>query len=102
MMGRRIGLELAADLEAVQSRHHDVEQHHVALPALTDCQRVAAVPGGENVEIFRRKPSIEQLDVGSDVVDDEDACGHCRSPSAVPRKCRMVSMNLPTEIGFDK
>ena len=82
--------------------HHDVEQHHVAFRALADRQRIAAVHGGEDVEIFSRKPGIEQLDVGGDVVDDEDACGHRRSPSAVPRKWRMVSMNLPTEIGFDK
>ena len=25
-----------------------------------------------------------------------------RSPQAFPRKCRTVSMNLPTEIGFDR
>ena len=102
MVGGGVALELAADLKAVQPRHHDVEQHHLALRALTDRQRIAAVHGGENVEIFRRKPGLEQLDVGSDVVDDKDACGHWRPPSTVPRKWRMVSMNLPTEIGFDK
>ena len=58
--------------------------------------------GGDDVEIFGRQPRFQQLDVGRNVVDDEDAGAHQRSPYALPRKWRMVSMNLPTEIGFDR
>ncbi len=36
VVGYRVGLELAADLEAVHVRHHDVEQHDVAFGALAD------------------------------------------------------------------
>ena len=35
-------------------------------------------------------------------VDDVNAGGHPHSLSAVPRKRRIVSMNLATEIGFDR
>ena len=42
MVGRRVGLEPAADLEAVHVRHHHVEQHDVAFGALADRQRLGA------------------------------------------------------------
>ena len=43
VMRRRIGLEPAADLEAVHVRHHHVEQDDVAFGALADRQRLGAV-----------------------------------------------------------
>ncbi len=74
--GRELALQPAADLEAVHARHHDVEQDDVAQPLLADRDRVRAVGRGEDVEIFRGEARLEQLDVGKDVVDDEDARGH--------------------------
>ena len=57
---------------------------------------------GDDVEIFGRQPRFEQLHVGGDVVDDKNAGAHAHTITAFPRKWRMVSMNLPTEIGFDR
>ena len=34
------------------------------------------VEGGDDLEIFGRQLGFEQLDVGEDVVDDQDARGH--------------------------
>ena len=61
-----------------------------------------AAVGGGDVEIFRRQPRFQQLHVGRNVVDDKNAGGHDCTITAGPRKWRMVSMNLPTEIGFDR
>ena len=75
--GRRIGLQPAADLEAVHVGHHHVEQHDVDLAVLAGLERVGAVGGGQHLEIFGEQPDFEQLHIGRDVVDDEDAGGHC-------------------------
>ena len=69
-------LEPAAHLEAVHVRHHDVEQHEVAFRALADRQRLAPAHRGDHVEIFRRQPRLQQLDVGRHVIDDENAGSH--------------------------
>ena len=66
--------------------------------SLADGKRLFAVRGGDDIEIFRRQSRFQKLDVGGHVVDDENAGGHC----GLPRKWRIVSMNLPTEIGFDR
>jgi hypothetical protein len=76
MMGQRIGLELAADLEAVHVRHHDVEQHDVAFGALAQRQRLRPALRGGDVEIFGRQPRFQQLHIGRHIVDDENAGGH--------------------------
>ena len=39
-------------------------------------QRIRAVPGHDDVVIFGGESRIEQLDVGRNVVDDENAPGH--------------------------
>ena len=97
-----VGLEPPAHLEAVEVRHHHVEQHHVAFGALADGQGLLAAHRGHDVEILGRQPRLQQLDIGRHVVDDEHAGGHRRSPSGAAKNRRMVSMNLPTEIGFDR
>lgn len=101
VVGGGIGLEAAADLEAVHVGHHDVEQDDVAFGAGTDRQRLVAVRGGHHVEIFGGETGLQQFDVGRDVVDNEDTRGHSELTS-YPMKRRTVSMNLPTEIGLDK
>ena len=80
----RIGLEPAADLEAVHVRHHDVEQHDVAFGALAERQRLGAVIGRRDVEIFGRQPRLQQLHVGRNVVDDKNARGHRCTISLCP------------------
>ena len=54
--------------------------------ALADRQRLGAAHRGHDVEILGRQPRFQQLDVGRNVVDDEDARGHRRTPQALPRK----------------
>ncbi|MHC2196102.1 hypothetical protein ACVJF1_008735 [Bradyrhizobium diazoefficiens] len=98
---RRIGLQTAADLEAVHVGHHHVEQDDVAFGAARDRQRLGAVRGGHHVEIFGGKPGLEEFDVGRNVIDNQDTRGHFELTS-YPIKRRTVSMNLPTEIGLDK
>ena len=102
VLGRRIGLEAAADLEAVHVRHHHVEQHEIAFGALAERQRLGAARRAHHVEIFGGEPRLEQAQVGRHVVDHQDTGGHRRSSSAAPRNWRIVSMNFATEIGFDR
>ncbi len=75
-MGCRVGLQPAADLKTVHVRHHDVEQDDVALGTRADIQRLRAVGRRHDVEIFRRQPRFQQLDVGGDIVDDQNTRGH--------------------------
>ena len=70
---RRLALEAATDIEAVHARHHHVQQDDVGLAALADRQGVGPVERGHDVEILGRKLRFQQLHIGDDVVDDEDA-----------------------------
>ena len=79
--------------------HHHVEQDEVAFGALADGQSLGAAHRRDDVEIFGRQPRFEQLDVGRNIVDDENASGHSLV-LRIAQKMRMVSMNLPTEIGL--
>ncbi len=79
-MRRRIGLQPAAYLEAVHVRHHDVEQNDVAFGTRADRQRLRAVGRGQDIEILGRQPRFQQLDVGGDVIDDQNARGHLTLP----------------------
>ena len=80
----------------------DVEQNEIAFGAFADGQGFLPAHRGDDVEILGRQPRFQQLDVGGDVVDDENAGGHCAWSLGLPRKWRIVSMNFPTEIGFDR
>ncbi len=99
-MRRRIGFQPAADFETVDVGHHHVEQDDVAFGARADLKRLGAVARGQHVEILGRQPRFQQLDVGGNVVDDQNTRGHLNFPYPINR--RTVSMNLPTEIGLDK
>ena len=44
--------------------------------AATRVERLLAAARGHDLEIFGRQLGFEQLDVGEDVVDDQNACGH--------------------------
>ena len=87
--GARIGLQPPADLEAVHARHHHVEQDDVALAARADLERLRPVDRGHHLEILGRQPRFEQLDVGDDVVDDENAGGHLADRSVSRRRDRL-------------
>ena len=71
-MRRRIGLQAAADLEAVHVRHHHVEQHDIAFAFAQIVQRLGAVRSRScDIEILGRQPRFEQLHVGGNVVDNQ-------------------------------
>ena len=76
MGGGGVGLQPAADLEAVHARHHHVAEDDVEGSAGAQAQGVVPVEGGADVEIFGRQTRFEQLHVGEEVVDDQDARRH--------------------------
>ena len=49
-----------------------------------------------------RQAASRSVTLVGDIDDDVNAARHPHSLSAVPRKRRIVSMNLATEIGFDR
>jgi hypothetical protein len=102
MMGDGVGLQPPADFEPVHVGHHHVEQDEIAFGALAHVQRIPAVHRREHVEIFGGKPRFQKLDVGGDIVNHENAGGYLPYTYGLPRKWRMVSMNLPTEMGLER
>ncbi len=80
-------------------RHHDVEEHHVALATPADLQRGRSVHGGQHGKVLGGQPRFEQLHIGKDVVDNK------KRPTWV-RPLRgnffTVSMNFATEMGLDR
>ena len=75
-----IALDAPADLEPVHAGHHDVEQHDVDPLGLQAGRAPPAAVGRQHLEVLGRQAGLEQLDVGEDVVDDENAGGH-KAPS---------------------
>ena len=62
----------------------------------------SAPDGGDHVEIFGREPRLEQLHVGQDVVDDQDARGHATFNAHQRRGRRAPSRGTSTtEIGLE-
>ena len=97
VVGGRVGLDAPAHLDAVDTRHHHIEQNDIGTLALDGFQRIDTVHGGDDVEIFRRELGFQQPHIGEDIVDDENTCGHVssfRNPSIVCRK-------LTTEMGLE-
>jgi hypothetical protein len=76
VVGGRIALEPPAHFEAVHVGHHDVEQDEIAFGALADQERVLAAHRRDHVEILRRQPRFQELDVRGHIVDDQNARGH--------------------------
>ena len=90
-------------------RHNESFAHITAFSASAadladggDPERVGAAHRGDDVEVLGRKAGLKQLHIGRHVVNDENAGSHPGLPHAAPRKWRMVSMNFPTAIGFDR
>ena len=65
--------------------------------------------GRYDLEVFRLEPSLQQPDIGENVVDNEDPGRHIKLSTpqntlrryASPMKRRTVSRNTATDIGFD-
>jgi len=71
--GRAPRLDPPADLEAVDLRHHQVEQHGVRRPAGDRVERLGAVSRELHREALLLEDRAEQLEVLGLVVDGEDA-----------------------------
>ena len=105
--GAPVGLQLAADFEAVHARHHHVEQDDVGRLGIGEFEGARGrYRRSRHIEIFARQLGFEQLDVGFDVVNNQDSAGHQRLAPAVgrrppqERKRSTVRMKLATEIGL--
>ena len=71
--GLGVGLELLADLEAAELRHHDVEQDQVGLERGDLVERVAAVDGHGDLAVEPAQIGLQQFDVGLIVVGDQNS-----------------------------
>jgi hypothetical protein len=69
----RIGAQPSADLDAVEPRHHDVEQDEIGRRLARGGQRLLAVGRGDDVVAGAGEPRLQDLHVRRVVVDDEDA-----------------------------
>jgi hypothetical protein len=72
MGGRRVIFQLAADLKAAHFRHHNVEQDEVGLVFSYDIEGFGAVAGGDCPAVDILKIGLEQFEVFTVIVNDED------------------------------
>src|SRR4051812_5971673 len=72
----RILANLRADLEAVQTRHHKVEQNEVGAAGSEPLKSLGATGGGDNLESEFSQGPADDLDVGLDIIDDQDTAGN--------------------------
>ena len=70
-----MALQPAADLEAVQARHHDVEQHQVDIASLRPLDHLGAVGDMHDIELAGERSGDDQ-GVCRLVVGDENAWVH--------------------------
>ena len=68
-----LGAEAAADLEAVDARHHDVEDHEVEALAGEGLERLLAVARGDDLVALLLEGEAQQLEDRLLVVDQQDA-----------------------------
>ena len=70
---RRVLLEPLHDLDAVELRHHDVEQDQIGLELGRARERLLAVSRGDDLIALRFEPDAQDIQVGRDVVDGQNA-----------------------------
>ena len=79
--------DLAQHLDSVHPRHHDVEEDEVHCVPFQHLERLGPVGRGEDIEPRFLEAFLHQLDVGWQVVDDEDRgapFAHGRDPGCGP------------------
>ena len=74
--GSPIGLQLAANLEPVHPRHHDVEKNYVRKLGLGDFQGGGPVIRRQNIEVLARQLCVEQFYVRLDIIDNQYSARH--------------------------
>jgi len=72
----KIGFQPAANLEPVHARHHHVKQDDVARSWAQIDKASGPLVARSTSKIFCAQPRLEQLDVGQNVVDDQNTRGH--------------------------
>ena len=72
---RRVRLEPPADLDAVELRHHDIEQDEVGPLLARHRQRLFAVAGVQHLIAARLQPRRQDVAIGLVIVGDQDAGG---------------------------
>ena len=72
MLRPDIRLEPPANLGRVHARHHDVQQNHIRQVPLAELKRCNAIACSSDLKILSHEPLFEQLQIGQNVVDDED------------------------------
>ena len=77
----RIGLQPATGFKPVNARHHDIEKDQVRILLAGRFNGLVAIFSLDHVEIFGRKPGLEQAPVRLDIIDDQDACTHGPTPN---------------------
>ncbi len=80
MGGLRPRSQSPADLKAVHTGHHYVEKNDIAAAHFADCNRVGTICRRQHLEVFDVEPRLEELKVGLDIIDDQDAGRHCSTP----------------------
>jgi len=66
-------LQPPAHLDAVELRHHDIEEDQVGPRRARDCEGLLTVTGGDDVVALAREARANDPDVARVVVDDQDA-----------------------------
>jgi hypothetical protein len=57
-------------------KRRQIKQNNVAFAAGAKCQGIGAVRRGQNLKIFGAEPRLDQLEIGDEIVDDQNQCGH--------------------------
>lgn len=97
--GARVGLDRAAHVEAVQPRHHDVEQHQARVLGAHQLQRLHAVAGLDDLVVVAFEGGVHQRADRRLVVGDQEL--HRRpSPASSPLPGR-VKLNSEPEPDHD-
>ena len=67
-----IGLEPFDGLDAVQLRHHDIEQDEIGQQLADLLQRLDPVRRGRHLVALGLEPHLQDVDIVRDIVDDQD------------------------------
>ena len=95
---RRILLELLERRDAVELRHHDVEQHEVGLVLAHARQRLFAVGRRDHLVAVRLQAHADDIEVLRHVIDGENARRRSHGFGVLPGACPGNSLS-PTRSG---
>ena len=90
---RCVLLELLEHRDAVELRHHDVEQDEIGLELARAHQRILAVDRRDDLVALRVEPDAQHFQIGRIVVDDQDSrrSSQARPPRRQVRNSRTLA-----------